>query len=86
MERKTTKIPTPQLLSKVENFIKNKGKFSYYCLFLLGSKSGLRVSEAINFNLSLKKSKNLYLIQGKHHKKRAVFVNPKVISELQKNN
>jgi site-specific recombinase XerD len=77
-------IPTPQLLNKVTNFIQTKGKFSYYCLFLLGSKSGLRVSEAINFNLSLKKKANLYLIQGKRHKKRFVFVDPKVISELQK--
>ena len=78
-------IPSPQLLNKVENFIQAKGKISYYCLFLLGEKAGLRVSEAINFDLLLKKSNNLYLIQGKRHKKRAVFVDPQVISELQKN-
>jgi site-specific recombinase XerD len=79
-------LPTPQLLNKVENFIKETGKHSYYCLFLLGEKAGLRVSEAVNFNLNLKKQQNLYLIQGKRHKKRAVFVNPTVIQELQKNN
>ena len=79
-------IPSPQLLNQVENFIQQKGKFAYYCLFLLGKESGLRVSEAINFNLSLKKKANLYLIQGKRHKKRFVFVDPRVIRELQKNN
>jgi Phage integrase family len=78
-------LPSLQLLNQVENFIKEQGKFSYYCLFLLGEKSGLRVSEAINFNLSLKKKANLYLIQGKCHKKRAVYVDPQVISELNKN-
>jgi site-specific recombinase XerD len=85
MSKQDKQIPTPQLLNKIENFIQEKGKFSYYCLFLLGKESGLRVSEAINFNLNLKKSKNLYLIQGKHHKKRAVFIDPIIISELQKN-
>jgi len=78
-------IPTPQLLNQVANFIQTKGKFSYYCLFLLGKEAGLRVSEAINFDLSLKKKSNLYLIQGKCHKKRVVFIDPSVISELRKN-
>jgi site-specific recombinase XerD len=55
-------------------------------LFLLGEKAGLRVSEAVNFNLSLKQKQNLYLIQGKRHKKRAVFVDPIIIKELQKIN
>lgn len=77
-------ILTPQLLNKIENFIQVKGKLSYYCLFLLGEKAGLRVSEAVNFDLNLKQKENLYLIQGKHHKKRAVFVEPLVISELRK--
>ena len=71
-------LPSPQLLNKIENFIKQKGKFSYFCLFLLGKNSSLRVSEAVNFDLSLKKSSNLYLIQGKRHKKRAVFVDSQV--------
>ena len=79
-------LPSPQLLNKVENFIKQKGKNSYYCLFLLGEKAGLRVSEAVNFNLSLKQKENLYLIQGKRHKKRTVFVEPVVINELKQNN
>jgi site-specific recombinase XerD len=79
-------IPSPQLLNQVATFIKERGKYSYYCLFLLGKEAGLRVSEAVNFNLSLKKKDNLYLIQGKRHKKRAVFVDPTVINELEKIN
>jgi site-specific recombinase XerD len=63
-------LPTPQLLNQVASFIQEKGKSAYYCLFLLGKEAGLRVSEAVNFNLNLKKKSNLYLIQGKKHKKR----------------
>ena len=79
-------LPSPQLLNQISQFIKDHGNKNYFCLFLLGSQSGLRVSEAVNFNLSLKKSKNLYLIQGKGHKKRAIYVSPAVIRELKKNN
>jgi integrase len=77
-------LPTPQLLNQVASFIQGRGKFSYYCLFLLGKEAGLRVSEAVNFNLSLKKKSNLYLIRGKHHKKRAVFIEPQIIATLKK--
>lgn len=78
-------ILTPQLLNKIENFIQVKGKLSYYCLFLLGEKAGLRVSEAVNFDLNLKQKENLYLIKGKCHKKRAVFIDPYVIETLKEN-
>jgi integrase len=78
-------LPSPQLLNQVANFIQQKGRFSYYGLFLLGSKSGLRVSEAVNFDLNCKKNQNLYLIQGKRQQKRAVYIDPQVIQELQKN-
>jgi len=78
-------LPTPQLLNQVKSFIQAKGKLSYYCLFLLGKEAGLRVSEAINFDLNLKKKSNLYLIRGKKHKKRAVFIDPSVINELKQN-
>ena len=50
-------LPTPQLLNQVANFIQGQGKFSYYGLFLLGKEAGLRVSEAVNFNLNLKNAK-----------------------------
>lgn len=79
-------LPNPQLLNQISQFIKDHGNKNYFCLFLLGSQSGLRISEAVNFNLSLKKNKNLYLIQGKGHKKRTVYVSPAVIRELKKNN
>jgi hypothetical protein len=46
-------MPSPQLLNQVTNFIKQKGNFPYYCLFLLGEKAGLRVSEAVNFDLRI---------------------------------
>jgi hypothetical protein len=78
-------LPTPQLLNQVANFIQEQGKSAYYCLFLLGKETGLRVGEAVNFNLSLKKKSNLYLIQGKRHKKRAVFVDPQIIKTLKEN-
>jgi hypothetical protein len=74
-------LPTPQLLNQVANFIQEQGKFSYFCLFLLGKEAGLRVSEAVNFDLSLKKKSNLYLIHGKKHKKRAIFIDPFVIKK-----
>jgi len=79
-------LPTPQLLNQVANLIQAKGKFSYYCLFLLGKEAGLRVSEAVNFDLSLKKKSNLYLIQGKKHRKRFVFIDPQIIETLKENN
>jgi len=79
-------LPSPQLLNQVANFIQERRKFSYFCLFLLGEKAGLRVSEAVNFNLSLKKKSNLYLIQGKKHKKRFVFIDPQIIETLKQNN
>jgi site-specific recombinase XerD len=75
-------LPSLQLLNQIENFIQARGKSSFYGLFLLGKEAGLRVSEAVNFNLSLKKKPNLYLIQGKKHKERAVFIEPTIISEL----
>ena len=79
-------LPTPQLLNQVSQFIKDHGNENYFCLFLLGLNSGLRVSEAVNFDLSLKKEQNLYLVKGKRHKKRAIYVSPAVIKELRKNN
>jgi len=79
-------LPTPQLLNQVSQFIKEHSNKNYFCLFLLGSQSGLRISEAVNFDLSLKKGQNLYLIQGKGHKKRTIYVSPAVIRELKKNN
>jgi hypothetical protein len=52
-------LPTPQLLNQAASFIQARGKLSYYYLFLLGKEAGLRVSEAVNFDLNLKKKENL---------------------------
>jgi len=79
-------LPTPQLLNQISQFIQNQKNKNYFYLFLLGSQSGLRVSEAVNFDLSLKKGQNLYLVKGKRHKKRTIYVSPTVIRELKKNN
>ena len=79
-------LPSPQLLNQISQFIQNQKNKNYFCLFLLGSQSGLRISEAVNFDLSLKKGQSLYLVKGKRHKKRAVYVSPKIVKELQKNN
>ena len=52
-------LPSPELLSQIEQYILNRPnkqheakKSVHYGLFLLGSKSGLRVSEAISFDLA----------------------------------
>jgi len=49
-------------------------KSEHECLFLLGWKVGLRISEAIGFDLSLEHQeihyKNLYLLRGKRQKER----------------
>jgi site-specific recombinase XerD len=50
----------------------------------LCQKAGLRVSEAVNFNLNQKTEKGLYHIKTKGKKKRYVYIPKKVISELKK--
>ena len=60
------------------------------CLYLLGWKVGLRVSEALEFDLSLEHGesqyKNLYLLRGKSKKERWVYVGEEIIRELRKRN
>ncbi|CAG8662153.1 5905_t:CDS:2, partial [Paraglomus brasilianum] len=52
------------------------------CLYLLGWKVGLRISEAINFDLSLENQepsfKNLYLLRGKEQVKKEMNISEKV--------
>jgi len=87
-------LPTLSLLEKIQQKIQNlenrQGEYKrkiHYCLFLLGQKAGLRVSEAINFDLSAKTQKGLYRIERpKGKKKRYVYIPKKVISELKANN
>ena len=79
-----------QIVWKVKN-IPNRQKESkrgvHFGCFLLGYKSGLRVSEAVSFDLSSKTKKGLYRIsKPKGKKERLVYIPKKVISELKKNN
>lgn len=87
-------LPSLQLLEKVSQEIRsipNRRKESkrgvHYGLYLLGYKSGLRISEAVKFDLANKTSKGLYRInRPKGKKERLVYIPKKVISELRKNN
>jgi integrase len=87
-------LPDLQLLEQIQQRIKhfpNKQGESkrkiHYCCYLLGLKSGLRVSEAIRFDLSAKTRKGLYrLNKTKGKKERFVYIPKQVISELKANN
>jgi len=87
-------LPSLQLLEKVSKEIMsvpNRRKESkrgvHFCCYLLCYKSGLRVSEAISFDLANKTKKGLYLIsKPKGKKERFVYVPKKVIRELRKHN
>ena len=75
----------PQQILKISNRQGEYLRKVHYCLFLLGQKAGLRVSEAINFDLSTKTCKGLYRInKPKGKKKRYVYIPQLVISELKK--
>jgi len=74
-------LPTNQLLAQVWDYIISRPskrgehkKEVMECLYLLSWKVGLRISEAINFDLSLENQevayKNLYLLRGKRDKER----------------
>ena len=87
-------LPTQQLLEKVSERIisvPNRRKESkrgvHFCLFLLGYKSGLRISEAVSFDLSSKSKGGLYRInKPKKKQERLVYIPKKVIKELKRNN
>ena len=94
-KKSLTVLPTNQLLQQVWDYIigrpNKKGetkKSQWECLFLLCWKAGLRVTEAISFDLGLEHQepeyRNLYLLRGKRSKERWVFVAPEVIKELKK--
>ena len=96
-KKSLTVLPTNQLLQQVWDYIINRpikrGEFKkseHECLFLLCWKVGLRISEAIGFDLSLENQepayKNLYLLRGKKNKERWVFISPEIIKELKKRN
>ena len=87
-------LPSQEILKKVSRTIKDipnrQGEYKrkiHYCCFLLGYKSGLRISEAVKFDLSAKTKKGLYRInKPKGKKERFVYVSKEVIRELKVNN
>jgi site-specific recombinase XerD len=92
-----TILPTNQLLQQIWDYLlsrpSKRGEYKknlHESLFLLGWKVGLRVSEAISFDLALEHQeteyKNLYLLRGKRQKERWVFVSPEIVKELKKRN
>jgi len=97
MEKNLTILPTNQLLAQVWDYIISRPskrgehkKEIMECLFLLCWKAGLRISEALHFDLSLEHGenqfKNLYLLRGKGKKERWVYVGEEIIRELKKRN
>jgi len=87
-------LPSLQELELVRGKIKNirnrqgeyKRKVHYGC-YLLCSESGLRISEAVKFDLNAKTRKGLYRIEKtKGKKERLVYISPQVVSELKKHN
>lgn len=87
-------FPGQEVLSQIHQRIlnsPNKRKESkrseHYCCYLLCEKAGLRVSEAINLDLSAKTHKGLYRLNKTKGKKTRLACIPKqVISELKANN
>ncbi|RHZ36491.1 tyrosine-type recombinase/integrase [endosymbiont GvMRE of Glomus versiforme] len=84
-------LPNLQVLKQIRQRIltipNQHGEFKRkeHCgLFLLCQKAGLRVSEAVNFDLSAKTRKGLYRVKTKGKKERFVYIPKKVISELKK--
>ena len=92
-KRDLTVLPNAHFLNQIWEYLltrpNKKGelkKAENECLFLLGWKVGLRVSEAVNFDLSLEHQdqqyKNLYLLRGKRQKERWVYISSEIIKEL----
>jgi integrase len=87
-------IPNQQLLvqirGKITDFPNKQGEYKrqiHYGLFLLCHQAGLRVSEAVNFDLTTKSKKGLYRInRPKGKKERFVYIPKEVIKELKKQN
>ncbi|CAI2180989.1 6694_t:CDS:2 [Funneliformis geosporum] len=78
-----------QINHKIQETPNRQGEYkknTHYSLFLLCGEAGLRVNEAINFDLNAKTQKGLYSIKSKGQKKRYVYIPQKVIKELKANN
>ena len=85
-------LPSLPLLERIQQRIKNlpnkQGEYKqkiHYCCYLLCEKAGLRVSEAIRFDLNAKTRKGLYRIEKpKGKKEHYVYIPRQVIKELKK--
>ena len=76
-----------QRILSIPNKRKESKRSEHYCCYLLCEKAGLRVSEAINLDLSAKTHKGLYRLNKTKGKKTRLACIPKqVISELKANN
>jgi site-specific recombinase XerD len=75
---------------KIKNVPNRQGEYLrkvHYGCYLLCSESGLRISEAVKFDLNAKTRKGLYRItKTKGKKERFVYVSREVVKELKKNN
>lgn len=92
-----TLIPSAQQIQQAWDYVINrpnrrreKHRENHQCLFLLCWKAGLRVNEAINFDLSLQHTspeyKDFYLLRGKGQKDRYVYIAPDLLKELKARN
>jgi integrase len=74
---------------KIKQIPNQKGEFLrgvHYGCYLLCSQAGLRVSEAVRFDLNAKNKQGLYRIEkSKGKKERLVYVNKEVVQELKSN-
>jgi len=79
-----------QVREKVKQIPNKRGEFLrkiHYGCYLLCSESGLRISEAVRFDLNAKTRRGLYRItKTKDKKERLVYVPKEVIRELKKQN
>ena len=83
-------VELAQVGEKIKQIKNKRGEYLrkiHYGCYLLCSESGLRVGEAVRFDLSAKNKKGLYRISKcKGNKTRYVYVSKEVIRELKKQN
>ena len=93
VKRKKTIIPSRQKMKQIWEFqigrknIKGETKKQLHeCLFLLCWKAGLRVSEAIKFDLNLEhpEKPGLFSLRGKGQKDRWTYLSTDLVKELKK--
>lgn len=76
-----------QQIFSIPNQRKESKRREHYCCYLLCQKAGLRITEAINFDLNKKTKKDLYQItKTKGKKKRYAYIPREVIKELKRHN